>query len=258
MYFWINKPADRYYGFNGRRYPATPVPKLRCSQYRHGREFSQMVTPVHRFQNINRAGSVAGPSNLNSCRFLRPSLRVLNDNRDSSPVNFIQHSQLSNAPNNVTNIGNNQQILSNSSTNGTNRSLLDFSEFTDAELAGYRLRSGVWITFVLATGFVAAAKFYFGHQGPGLEILVFCGLVTLLLIACTYTILCRRTHNIRQRERRIQEDHSSLTNTLTNESITHANIARQNSPPPYHIAILIPPLSMTEEAPPPSYDKVMR
>lgn len=65
---------------------------------------------------------------------------------------------------NVTTAGNNQLILSNTTSNGTNRSFLDFSEFNDAELASYRLRCGVWITFVLVTGFVAAAKFYFSSE----------------------------------------------------------------------------------------------
>lgn len=65
---------------------------------------------------------------------------------------------------NVTTAGNNQLILSNTTANGTNRSLLDFTEFNDAELASYRLRCGVRITFVLATGFVAAARFYFGDR----------------------------------------------------------------------------------------------
>lgn len=54
--------------------------------------------------------------------------------------------------------------MSNTVASGTNRSILDLSEFSDAELAGYRLRCGVWITFVLATGFVVAAKFSFGHE----------------------------------------------------------------------------------------------
>lgn len=54
--------------------------------------------------------------------------------------------------------------MSNTVASGTNRSILDLSEFSDAELAGYRLRCGIWITFVLATGFVVAAKFSFGHE----------------------------------------------------------------------------------------------
>lgn len=65
---------------------------------------------------------------------------------------------------NVTDTSNNQLILSNATASGTNRSLLGFSEFSDAELAGYRLRCGIWITFVVASTFVAAAKFYFGYR----------------------------------------------------------------------------------------------
>lgn len=64
---------------------------------------------------------------------------------------------------NLNNTNNNQQALPQS-TSATNRGLLSFSEFSDAEMAGYRLRCSVWIIFILATGFVAAARFYFDHQ----------------------------------------------------------------------------------------------
>lgn len=159
---------------------------------------------------------------------------------------------------NVTTAGNNQLILSNTTSNGTNRSLLDFSEFNDAELASYRLRCGVWITFVLAAGFVAAAKFYFGDKGQGIEIFIFWGLLTLSLFACLYSILyCRNQRNSHE-EHQIQEEHITSTTTMPNENIRPISIIRQNPPPPYHIAILIPPSNASDEAPPPSYDKVMR
>ncbi|EFN72819.1 hypothetical protein EAG_00900 [Camponotus floridanus] len=286
MHFWINKPAGRYYGFTGRRYPATPVPKTR-SQCRRGGELRQMVTPVRRFQGLagNFAGgnaSSAGPSNINnSCRSIArsttTSARTHNENRSSSSsLSAAQLAQLNNIPNNVTDASNNQLILSNATgANGTNRNLLGFFEISDAELAGYRLRCAVWITFVLATGFVAAAKFYFGYRGPGLEILMFCGLLILLLSACLYSIFCRRHdqshyhHGSRpEHSARMQEDHlAALTNAsgisdtvvgrMTTMSTTTTAV-RQNPPPPYHIAILIPPLPPTfsDEAPPPSYDKV--
>ncbi|XP_029155826.1 uncharacterized protein LOC114928719 [Nylanderia fulva] len=292
MHFWINKPAGRYYGFTGRRYPATPVPKTR-SQCRRGGELRQMVTPVRRFQGLAgnfAAGnaSSAGPSNINnSCRSIvarsttttTSSARIHNnENRSSTSLSAAQLAQLNNIPNNVTDASNNQLILSNTTgAGGTNRNLLGFFEFSDAELAGYRLRCAVWITFVLATGFVAAAKFYFGYRGPGLEILMFCGLLILLLSACLYSIFCRRHdqshyhHGSRpEHSARMQEDHlAALTNAsgigetvvgrMTTTVSTTATAIRQNPPPPpYHIAILIPPLPPTfsDEAPPPSYDKV--
>ncbi|KAL6258667.1 uncharacterized protein LOC105433391 [Pogonomyrmex barbatus] len=314
MHFWINKPAGRYYGFSGRRYPATPAPKLR-NQCRTVGEFRQMVTPVHRFQGLTgnlAAGnaSSAGPSNVNnSCRSIvtrstTTSARIHNnENRHhgSSSLSAAQLAQLNNIPNNVTDASNNQLILSNTTgANNTerNRSLLTESvfELREAELAGFRLRCGVWSTFALATIFVAAAKFYFGYRGPGLEILVFCGLLILLLSACLYSIFCRyhresHYHGGRsEHNARMQEDHivaltnaSSIgenvvsrttmlpastmmpaTTVLPTRTMLAASTMRQNPPPPpYHIAILIPPpspppLASSDEAPPPSYDKVMR
>ncbi|XP_043577843.1 uncharacterized protein LOC122565687 isoform X2 [Bombus pyrosoma] len=238
MHFWINKPAGRYYGFTGRRYPATPLPKTRLNQSRYNADLRQMVTPLHRFQNLNAMGNTAGP------------------------IGSTQHLQLNNISNNVTTAGNNQLILSNTTSNGTNRSFLDFSEFNDAELASYRLRCGVSITFVLATGFVAAAKFYFSDRGQGIEILVFWGLLTLLLLfSCLYSILCCRHHHNSHEEHQIQEERiASVTGTtpIPNENIRPISVVRQNPPPPYHIAILIPSNNLPEEAPPPSYDKIMR
>lgn len=111
-------------------------------------------------------------------------------------------------------------------------------------------------------------------QGPGLEILVFCGLLLILLIACLYSIFCR-VQNHGRPEHRMQEDHiaalTSASDVSVGESVrsTVPTTVRQNPPPPttvrqnpppppYHIAILIPPSNTTDETPPPSYDKVMR
>ncbi|KMQ98188.1 hypothetical protein RF55_1461 [Lasius niger] len=208
--------------------------------------------------------------------------------RGRAQANGDSGASISGPHSNVTDVSNNQLILSNTTgANGTNRNLLGFFEFSDAELAGYRLRCAVWITFVLATGFVAAAKFYFGYrsvisylhvnQGPGLEILMFCGLLILLLSACLYSIFCRRHdqshyhHGSRpEHSARMQEDHlAALTNAsgigetvvgrmTTTVSTTTTAVRHNPPPPPYHIAILIPPLPPTfsDEAPPPSYDKV--
>lgn len=162
---------------------------------------------------------------------------------------------------NVTTAGNNQLILSSATSNGANRSLLDFSEFNDAELASYKLRCGVWVTFVLATGFVAAAKFYFSDRSQGIEILMFWILMTLSLFACLYSILYyRNQRNNHPIEHPAQEEHvtsAATATTMPNENVRSVSIVRQNPPPPYHIAILIPPHNVADEAPPPSYDKVI-
>ncbi|XP_046427812.1 uncharacterized protein [Neodiprion pinetum] len=276
MHFWIDKPAGRYYGFGGRRYPATPLPKARSGHRRRGREVIRpMVTPVHRFQSLNGTSHAPGPSN--SCgygpRHLRPSLRNANDigaNNNSENISLQPVQATANSANcHVSDNAGNNQLHPPSETAADpahNRSLLDFSEFTDAELAGCRLRCGVWITCVLAAGFVVAAKFYFDHQGTGLEVLVYCGLlVTLLLSGCFYSILCRRTEEnvVRENAMQSQEDPiaaMTAANTIANENIRLPMVmpvSEQNPPPPpYHIAILIPPSHSAEDIPPPSYDKI--
>lgn len=106
---------------------------------------------------------------------------------------------------------------------------------------------------------------------------MFCGLLILLLSACLYSIFCRRHdqshyhHGSRpEHSARMQEDHlAALTNAsgigetvvgrmTTTVSTTTTAVRHNPPPPPYHIAILIPPLPPTfsDEAPPPSYDKV--
>ncbi|XP_076232768.1 uncharacterized protein LOC143178152 isoform X2 [Calliopsis andreniformis] len=234
---------------------------VRLDQCRYNADLRQMVTPVHRFHSLNSAGNVAGPSNMNNCRVIRTTIRANNETQNNLPVGSTQHTQLNNNTNNVTTAGNNQLILSNSTSNGTNRSLLDFSEFSQPELSSYRLRCAVCITFVLATGYVAVAKFFFGDQSQGIEAFVFWALLTLLLCACFYSTLRRRNQRNNHQDHHIQEEHIATvttTNTISNENIRPISVVRQNPPPPYHIAILIPPPNTPDEAPPPSYDKVMR
>ncbi|XP_058791665.1 anaphase-promoting complex subunit 5 isoform X2 [Phymastichus coffea] len=263
MHFWIDKPAGRYYGFSGRRYPAMSFPKTHFSNHRRcGNALDahrlHMVTPVHRFQTVNSSANSAGPSASNSSRCSRQGTN--NSNRNLSNNSGLSPGQ-ENSNNNVNNSNNNQQALPQS-TSATNRGLLNFSEFSDAEMAGYRLRCSVWIIFILATGFVAAARFYFDHQqGAGLEVLVFCGLLaTLLMSGCFYSVTCRRAQNSHHQEVQAEPIATvTVANPNSNESNRQVLMPiRQNPPPPYHIAILIPPPISPEETPPPAYDKIMQ
>ncbi|KOC59623.1 hypothetical protein WH47_11365 [Habropoda laboriosa] len=260
MHFWINKPAGRYYGFTDRRYPATPLPKTRLNRCQYNADLRQMVTPL-RFQTLNAMENAAGPSNVNNCRVIQTTIRTNNETQNSFPVGSTQHPQLNNISNNVTTAGNNQLILSNSTSNRTNRSLLDFPEINDAERTSCRVRAVLSI-FMVTTAFVTAAiKFYFGDGFLDKEIFVFWGLLILLLNACLYPILCCRNQRNNHQEHQIQEEHiASITaaNTMPNENIRPISVVSHNPPPPYHIAILIPPHNSSDEAPPPSYDKVMR
>lgn len=54
-----------------------------------------MVTPLHRFQNLNASGNAAGPSNVNNCRAIR-TIRANNETQNSVPVGSTQRVQLNN------------------------------------------------------------------------------------------------------------------------------------------------------------------
>ncbi|XP_076654080.1 uncharacterized protein LOC143359763 isoform X3 [Halictus rubicundus] len=163
MHFWINKPAGRYYGFTGRRYPATPLPKTSFNRRRYNVDSRQMLTtPLHRFQSLTVTGNSAGPSNVNNCRAMQTTIRPSNNEGENSfPVGSTRRVQPNNIPNNVTTAGNNQLILTNTTPNGTNMSLLFFSDFNDTLLARFNLRRCVCTIFIVSIGFIAAVKFYF-------------------------------------------------------------------------------------------------
>ncbi|KAJ8679414.1 hypothetical protein QAD02_015201 [Eretmocerus hayati] len=259
MHFWIDKPATRYHsGFRGRRYPTVSFPKghRQCSNLDGGRV--QMATPVHRFQNASSGGAPAGPSNSNSARHLRNSTQGINDNRRNSTQGFQPGHD---AINNSSDPGNNQQILPQSSNN-TNGGTSNFSEFSYADMTNYKLRCSVWIIFLMITGFAAAARFYFVHQGfmqgAGFELLVFCGLLVILLMSgYFYSIACRHMQNTHHQEIPTEPVASVSVVDPTPAQSIRPMPPRQNPPPPYHIAILIPQPNL-EEAPPPAYDKIIQ
>ncbi|XP_052873067.1 uncharacterized protein LOC128278381 [Anopheles cruzii] len=158
----------------------------------------------------------------------------------------------------------------------------------DAQLLPAHLKCGMWASLALATVFVAGAKFYFDHQGTGLEVLIFCAFsATFFLAACTVS-LWRRPRELQIPGNNVisetisNAEQSSLQNNpelmssnpspLLNGSVgggisgglnvgghQHASLASIVAPPPpYHIAILLPETSKDmDETPPPSYDKIV-
>uniref|UniRef100_A0A1S4H427 Uncharacterized protein n=1 Tax=Anopheles gambiae TaxID=7165 RepID=A0A1S4H427_ANOGA len=157
----------------------------------------------------------------------------------------------------------------------------------DAQLLPAHLKCGMWASLALATVFVAGAKFYFDHQGTGLEVLIFCAFsATFFLAACTVS-LWRRPRDIQISGNNVisetisNAEQSSLQNPeflssnpspllngtagsgplggLVPGNIQQASLASIVAPPPpYHIAILLPDNSKdAEETPPPSYDKII-
>uniref|UniRef100_A0A1A9ZBX6 Uncharacterized protein n=1 Tax=Glossina pallidipes TaxID=7398 RepID=A0A1A9ZBX6_GLOPL len=157
-------------------------------------------------------------------------------------------------------------------------------ESVDNQLLPTHLKCGMCASLVLASVFVAGAKFYFDHQGTGLEVLIFCAFsATFFLAACTVS-LCRvpkglLPHRSTADQRRTACGLSSRGSTLNSvddivvsglhelqertQTVAN-NAAAQAGPPPYHIAILLPEtknhdkgITSVEESPPPSYDKIL-
>lgn len=165
----------------------------------------------------------------------------------------------------------------------------------DAQLLPAHLKCGMWASLALASVLVAGAKFYFDHQGTGLEVLIFCAFsATFFIFACTVS-LCRRN-----KEQHLLQTGAVAMDAEMNDGsyvsqVSFAPISRFSapncvpfqhnagyqqrnsttqqpvhrhdsfgSPPPYHKAILLPEVAVKqkshlhfEETPPPSYDKII-
>ncbi|XP_034941827.1 uncharacterized protein [Chelonus insularis] len=338
MHFWINKPAGRSRTIGGcRRYQAgTAIPassfqaSIPLLKNRTGRRNSKIRSSVtSSMVSSNRIRSNLSPNSRSCgrCVVYHPRTDDVSSNNAGQSTTTHHGQQTNNIANNaVTNTTHVRRVLPNDPT--LNRGIIDFSEIAEisrAELAGYRLRCGVFIIFVLATGFVSIAKFCIGHRpDKGLDVLIFCGLlVTLLISGCFYSTLFRRTRNnhhyhvpeipiatVTTGVTNDRSNHQCITENLSStlmptsphlqeqalEQVFEQELAAQitlmstlprlqqqslnqhqttqiasslhlttptptlpsPSPPPYHIAILIPPSSSTYEAPPPSYEKATR
>ncbi|KAL9704487.1 hypothetical protein quinque_008005 [Culex quinquefasciatus] len=148
----------------------------------------------------------------------------------------------------------------------------------DAQLLPAHLKCGMWASLALATVFVAGAKFYFDHQGTGLEVLIFCAFsATFFLAACTVS-LCRRPRDLQMPANNVISEtisNAEQTSLQNNPDLMNGNpspllngsvggmipansLAVLAPPPPYHIAILLPESTKDlDETPPPSYDKIL-
>lgn len=90
------------------------------------------------------------------------------------------------------NSNNHATLASRSSTIMSNDNGRGNGGTNDPQLLPAHLKCGMWASLALASVFVAGAKFYFDHQGTGLEVLIFCAFsATFFIFACTVS-LCRR------------------------------------------------------------------
>ncbi|ALC44450.1 CG10713 [Drosophila busckii] len=160
-------------------------------------------------------------------------------------------------------------------------------QHADSQLLPSHLKCGMCASLVLASVFVAGTKFYFDHQGTGLEVLIFCAFSATFFLAACMVSLCRIPKGlIRSRSdgraacqsRGVSAGAGSNANGCMLElndvrylderqvEISAATAAAAAAgPPPYHIAILLPEQTQTilgkqlplDESPPPSYDKIL-
>ncbi|XP_014282152.1 uncharacterized protein [Halyomorpha halys] len=179
-----------------------------------------MVTPVHRFQHIDSV-----TSQPQSSRQTRPP-----------PYNVCREPD-------------------------TTRVEVDSSVYLESPAEPHhsppvaKFRCGMWASFALATVFVAGAKFYFDHQGTGLEVLVTCTvLVVLLYLVAGCTLSICRTKSRAQLEEPPTPPPVARIEMLPPPVVGPPPLDLEAPPPPYHIAVSLPHHSIT---PPPSYEKAV-
>ncbi|KAJ9578601.1 hypothetical protein L9F63_005178 [Diploptera punctata] len=302
MHFWIDKRSQTC-GFSGRHRVPASLSAAGCGQtQRRQRRRSRgkpMVTPVHRFQPIECVGGGIGGQH--------GTRRNLHHHQQ---LQHHHHRQLHNCLPPA--YGGLTSPAGGMRSTGPHAVELDSSVFLDLPLdgtgdpnaphnnhqlepqlmtVGSRLKCGMWASFALATVFVAGAKFYFDHQGAGLEVLVFCTLLVVFLLAGCTVSLCRSKatrdlitaavtsssqppHSTTSHQGQMQahdlETASSEDMGLDQSSAPPTGPSQaplpapEPPPPPYHIAILLPqqnrnldPVHGNDESPPPSYDKAV-
>ncbi|XP_023171375.2 alpha-protein kinase 1 [Drosophila hydei] len=161
-------------------------------------------------------------------------------------------------------------------------------QHADSQLLPSHLKCGMCASLVLASVFVAGAKFYFDHQGTGLEVLIFCAFSATFFLAACMVSLCRIPKGLlpstssggssRSDARAVCHSRGgNATSCMLElndvrylderqvEVSAETAAAAAAGPPPYHIAILLPEQTPTalgkqvplDESPPPSYDKIL-
>ncbi|KAH8379055.1 hypothetical protein KR009_002816 [Drosophila setifemur] len=152
-------------------------------------------------------------------------------------------------------------------------------QHADSQLLPSHLKCGMCASLVLASVFVAGTKFYFDHQGTGLEVLIFCAFSAAFFLAACLVSLCRIPKSLLsssgRAERRAAVCHSRGVNAALSgagagagsgvgvgvgvtpatscllemsdvryleerQVLAGVGPAATAGPPPYHIAILLP------------------
>lgn len=244
MHFWIDKRSQGC-GFNARQIPPSLSGYGRNQRNLCGSFYPKpMVTPVHRFQSIE-GGLRNGRSGYHARLPLHCSTSV-HYNGSGSNIRMPP------------NVARSVEMVDTGQSQVTRHNVSPTS----------RLKCGVWIFFALVTFFLAGAKYYFHGINIGVEVLVFCSLLVVVLILGGLISLCEAIVSyspantrsempvmriIEEQEIEDPQDQGSPTNNTTSEL----------PPPPYHIAVMLAPrndldtIQVIRDSPPPTYEKAV-
>ncbi|GLV46792.1 uncharacterized protein CBL_20938 [Carabus blaptoides fortunei] len=278
-----------------------------------------MVTPVHRFQSVDcvTANSARHHHHLHhQLQHLGGSTSVRGNNRQLTQAVQCQHAQSpATAP---AYSAHHTRSASNAQHTGAHSMELDSGVFLDVPLeapppgarpagpheatgpagpghhhhhvlpAG-KLKCGMWASFAIVTVFMAGAKFYFNNQSTGMEVLIFCSLLVVVLFAGCTVSLCEAVtaappattavmdtihvppvhpQDVESSTQASTEDLSVLGLQVPPSQPMMIHNQPEPPPPPYHIAVLLPQQQqrlrhhqsqqqIIDDSPPPSYDKAV-
>ncbi|XP_065160175.1 lateral signaling target protein 2 homolog isoform X2 [Atheta coriaria] len=296
MHFWINKSQGC--GFNGRYVPPSISAGTRRNQVP-----KPMVTPVHRFQSIESVASGGLHAHLHGHHGQNHSHQSHHHaHHQHPPSGHHQSHRHPRAPSYHTRFPVPQQNAS-SHQRSSRRVSIDYvsnghrgtltpinssgghgSDGTNGHVVNSttaKLKCGVWAIISLVPFMVVASKYYLHGESVGAELLVFLIMLLLILLAVGFVSLFEAFSQKRtsrspsvvqissEQNDTFEESHAS---SATNPPPTHAvvNMSAANvaalelPPPPYHIAVTLPPahphnerLTIIQDSPPPTYEKAV-
>ncbi|XP_056638257.1 uncharacterized protein LOC130446197 isoform X1 [Diorhabda sublineata] len=242
MHFWIDKRSQGC-GFNVHQIPPSLSGYGRNQRNLCNSFYPKpMVTPVHRFQSIE-----SGLRNSRSGYHARIPLHC------STSVHYNGSSIR--IPPAVTR----SSEMVDSGQSPATRHVSSTS----------KLKCGVWIFFAIVTFFLAGAKYYFHGINIGVEVLVFCSLLVVVLLLGGLISLCEAIVSYSPANNRpempimriVEEQEADEPIQDQGSSTTH--VSSELPPPPYHIAVMLSPrndldeIRVIRDSPPPSYEKAV-
>lgn len=244
MHFWIDKRSQGC-GFNGRQIPPSLSGYGRNQRNLCNSFYPKpMVTPVHRFQSIE-GGLRNGRSGYHARIPLHCSTSV---HYNASNIRIPPAATRS------------SEMVDSEESPATRRNVSPTS----------KLKCGVWIFFAVVTFFLAGAKYYFHGINIGVEVLVFCSLLVVVLLLGGLISLCEAIVSYSPANNRpempimriVEEQEPNEPMQDQTSSTIHAP-SELPPPPPYHIAVMLSPrndldaIQVIRDSPPPTYEKAV-